>query len=75
MIKKPSDTPDNLSRCICQDCSLYSACNKNESEKLFCARKKSNCTMDSKRFCICGMCPVYSDNNLKGGYFCINEIS
>ena len=74
MSKKPSDFPENLSRCICADCSLYSDCNKDKDEKVFCARKKSLCAMDSKKFCICGMCPVYTDNDLKGGYFCINEI-
>jgi hypothetical protein len=74
MSKKPSDSAENLAGCVCHDCSLYSDCNKGKSEKLFCARKKSICDMDSRKFCICGMCPVYADNNLKGGYFCINEI-
>ena len=75
MLKKPSDSLENLSQCICANCSLYSDCNKNKNETLFCARKKATCPMDSKKFCICGMCPVYENNNLKGGYFCINEIA
>lgn len=30
--------------------------------------------MDSNKMCICGGCPVYRENDLAGGYFCINEL-
>lgn len=71
---KPKDSPENFSKCVCENCSLFYDCNKKKEEKLFCARKRSDCEMDAKKMCICGICPVYSDNNLSGGYFCINEI-
>lgn len=71
---KPANTEDNLEKCICGNCPLYHACNKENNEKLFCAQKKSACEMDAKKMCICGGCPVYNENDLSGGYFCINEI-
>lgn len=71
---KPQDNPENFSKCICENCALFTECNKEGKEKLFCARKKSDCAMDASKMCICGVCPVYNDNNLSGGYFCINEI-
>ena len=74
-MNKPNDNPENFSQCICINCSLYTDCNKGKNEKLFCARKKSECPMDASKMCICGMCPVYKKNDLSGGYFCINEIS
>lgn len=73
-MKKPENNQDNFSGCICLDCSLFTSCNQKKNEKLFCARKKSDCEMDSQKMCICGMCPIYSENELSGGYFCINEI-
>jgi hypothetical protein len=70
---KPKDDQNNLSKCICEKCSVYNECNKSKAEKLFCARQKTNCNMDTKKMCICGMCPVYNQDKLKGGYFCANE--
>ena len=72
---KPQDSQENLEKCICERCALFSDCNRGQSEKLFCARKKSTCPMDNTKMCICGGCPVYGENDLKGGYFCINEIA
>ena len=74
-MKKPIDNQKNLSQCICEKCSLFTECNKGKSEKMFCARKKSECGMDDNKMCICGMCNVYNQNKLTGGYFCINDIN
>jgi hypothetical protein len=73
-MKKPENNEENLKHCICEQCSLFSGCNQEKAEKLFCARQKSACEMDSKKMCICGMCHVYNQYELSGGYFCINEI-
>lgn len=73
-MKKPSDNPENFNICNCPICSLFTVCNKEKNEKLFCARKKSGYPMDASKMCICGTCPVYDQNDLVGGYFCINEI-
>lgn len=72
---KPLNTQENSIKCICGRCPLFTDCNKGKTEILFCARRKSECPMDNKKMCICGACPVYEENNLIGGYFCINEIS
>jgi hypothetical protein len=71
---KPADNQENFGKCICGGCPLFSGCNREKAEKLFCARKKSICPMDNTKMCICGMCPVYAKNDLKGGYFCIKEM-
>jgi len=71
---KPMDNKDNSARCICPACALHTDCNRKKNELLFCGRNKSECAMDQKRMCICGDCPVYGENDLSGGYFCINEL-
>lgn len=71
---KPKNTEDNFEKCICINCPLFHECNQEKNERLFCARQKSACEMDAKKPCICGGCPVYNENDLSGGYFCINEI-
>lgn len=71
---KPQDNQENLALCICEKCPLFTVCNQENKEKLFCARKKSLCEMDIKKMCICGMCKVFDRNKLTGGYFCKNEI-
>lgn len=73
-MSKPQDSQENFLLCICPQCSLFTDCNKEKAEKLFCARKKSGCEMDVKKMCICGMCRVYDQSKLAGGYFCVNEI-
>jgi len=73
-MKKPEDNKENFSICICPDCAMYSGCNSEKKEKLFCARTRSACQMDSRKMCICGRCPVYAENNLSGAYFCISEL-
>lgn len=74
-MKKPADNPENSGKCICPGCSLFTGCNQEKGEKLFCARRKSDCPMDNTKMCICGACPVFNENGLSGGYFCINEIA
>ena len=71
---KPQNNQENLPLCICEKCSLFTDCNKEKQEMLFCARLKSGCKMDIKKMCICGTCKVFQNNELTGGYFCINEI-
>lgn len=72
---KPEDNQENFKKCICMGCPLYNDCNREKKEKLFCARQKSQCSMDNTKRCICGACSVYSENELSGGYFCINAIN
>jgi len=71
---KPDNSADNFDKCICSGCSLYYECNRKSGEKIFCARKPSDCVMDDQRLCICPKCPVYSENKLSGAYFCIVEL-
>lgn len=71
---KPQNNQDNLLKCVCPACPLFTECNKGKSEKLFCATTISACQMDARKFCHCGACPVYSENDLGGGYFCLNEL-
>lgn len=73
-MSKPQNNQENLALCICAKCPLYTECNKDKKELLFCANSKSDCDMDIKKMCICGMCKVFKDNKLAGGYFCKNEI-
>ena len=72
---KPPDSQENFSLCICGKCPVFAVCNKEKTEKLFCAKKKSDCEMDAKKMCICGMCKVFADNKLTGGYFCKKVIT
>lgn len=74
-MKKPEDSTENLSKCICGKCPVYDDCARSKTEMLYCAREKSECSLDSKKLCICGMCPVFNENDLSGGYFCINNIN
>jgi hypothetical protein len=68
---KPKNNAENFGKCICINCPLYTDCNKNNAERIFCARTKAGCPMDDKKNCICPKdCPVYEDNNLTGAYFC-----
>jgi len=71
---KPENTEDNFNKCNCKNCSLYTDCNKEKGESLFCGRTVSKCPMDSKKMCICGSCPIYFRNGLSGGYFCLSEL-
>ena len=71
---KLADNEENLAKCICRSCTLYTDCNKGKGERIFCPRRKSECLMDNAKMCICRTCAVFSENNLTGGYFCINEI-
>ncbi|MFA5358545.1 MAG: DUF2769 domain-containing protein [Patescibacteria group bacterium] len=71
---KPVNTPENRAKCICGDCPLYNQCTEEKKEMLYCAVGKSTCDLDASKPCICGSCPVYAENDLSGGYFCIDEI-
>jgi hypothetical protein len=73
-MKKPEDNIENIGKCICGQCPLYTECTREKLEGLYCARTKSECELDNKKMCICGGCKVFQENNLFGGYFCINEI-
>lgn len=74
-MQKPKDNEENRGKCICPSCPLYSTCNDQKHEKFFCGTHKSACQMDRRKLCICGACFVYNENDLTGGYFCINEIN
>ena len=74
-MQKPQDNQENFLLCICEKCPLFTDCNRDRKEKLFCAKSESNCEMDVKKMCICGMCKVFHNNELIGGYFCKNEIN
>ena len=71
---KPQANEHNCNRCLCVGCQVYGHCNEEKREKLFCATKKSVCSMDQSKMCICGSCPVYAEHELSGAYFCINEL-
>lgn len=71
---KPANNSVNFEKCICPNCSLFSECNRDNGEKVFCARTPSSCVMDNQRLCICPKCPVYAENSLVGAYFCIVEL-
>jgi aldose sugar dehydrogenase len=71
---KPENNKENFSKCICEKCPVYTACNKEKNQKLFCAMEISECDMNTDKMCICGMCKIYNESNLSGGYFCKNEI-
>ena len=73
-MKKPENIEENRSRCICPNCPLFTPCNGRKKEKFFCGNAPTACPMDAKKMCICGGCQIYKENNLTGGYFCINEI-
>lgn len=71
---KPENNGLNRDKCICPTCRVFTSCNAEKDEKLFCARTKSVCAMNTNQACICSMCPVYNDNDLSGGYFCLTEL-
>jgi hypothetical protein len=72
---KPKNSAENFGKCICVNCPLFTDCNRNKGERLFCARTKSECAMDNKKSCLCPAgCPVYSENDLVGAYYCIVEL-
>lgn len=69
---KPENNEKNYTNCICPACPSYNDCCEKTSEKAFCANKRCSCEVERKS-CICGNCPVYKENDVSGGYFCINE--
>jgi hypothetical protein len=71
---KPDNNQENFDKCVCINCTLFTDCNRDKMERLFCARQRSKCSMDSSKLCICGSCPVFKENKLIGGYFCLIEI-
>lgn len=72
---KPKNNPENFGKCFCPDCPLFTDCNRNKAERLFCARTTSTCPMDTNKSCSCPAdCPVYEENKLTGAYFCRQEI-
>jgi len=72
---KPKNSAENFGKCFCIDCPLYTNCNKNKAERIFCARTTSECVMDGKKSCLCPAgCPVYLENKLSGAYFCLIEL-
>lgn len=75
-MKKPEDTKKNFDRCLCKECGLYlgRACSgEKKKEKLYCARKISECKM-GPGVCLCPGCIVYKENKLSGAVFCLKEI-
>lgn len=69
-IKMVKKTKENEMKCICPSCPSYNDCMKHTNERLFCANGKSKCKFE-KKGCICMGCPITSENNLKGGYWCL----
>ncbi|MDD5049007.1 MAG: DUF2769 domain-containing protein [Methanoregulaceae archaeon] len=59
----------NQAMCICAGCPSYSSCMKEKDELLFCATKKSTCSVEMKG-CICPNCPVTGMMGLKHAYYC-----
>ncbi len=72
---KPKNSAENFGKCFCINCPLYTDCNKNKAERIFCARTMAECEMDGGKKCLCPTgCPVYSENELAGAYFCKIEL-
>lgn len=69
---KPIDDQENSEKCICRSCPVHEECN-GKKESLFCSCGRSQCGMNRDRICSCKSCLVYKENDLEGGYFCINE--
>ena len=66
---KVPDTKENLMKCICMNCPTHNQCMKDKMHGLFCARGKTDCTLE-RTGCLCGECPISSEYRLSGGYFC-----
>jgi hypothetical protein len=71
---KPKSNEENFDKCVCINCPLFTDCNRNNGERIFCARTVSECAMDGTKTCICPQCPVYAENKLSGAYFCMIEL-
>jgi len=75
-MKKPGDTKENLESCLCRECGLYlgRVCSsEKKEERLYCARKISECKMGDG-VCFCPGCEVYKDNHLSSAAFCLHAI-
>ena len=59
------DTKENLDKCICKNCSTYNDCMKNNADGLFCAKGKTDCTVEKKE-CMCVSCPIDTEYRLTG---------
>jgi hypothetical protein len=68
MAKVP-DNEDTLKKCICGGCPSYSACMKDKTEALYCARGSSECEIP-RNGCLCGACALTSEFNLDETYYC-----
>ncbi|MGZ7047383.1 MAG: DUF2769 domain-containing protein [Methanobacterium sp.] len=65
------DIDKNANRCLCPGCPTHNECMKNNEEKIFCSRGKTECNPEEKG-CLCGTCPVEQEYGLNDFYYCIN---
>ncbi len=65
------DTEANADRCLCPGCPTHNKCMKDNEEKLFCSRGKTECNPEQKG-CLCGTCPVEKEYELNDFYYCVN---
>ena len=63
------DTEENAELCLCPGCPTHNECMKDNNERLFCSRGKTNCDLE-KKGCLCGTCPVERNNGLTDFYYC-----
>jgi aldose sugar dehydrogenase len=63
---------ENLRKCLCPSCPIYTKCASVLHEKLYCsiAVGKSDCFIDTDG-CICGNCPVQKEHELTGNHYCL----
>ena len=57
------NTKENFEKCACKDCPTYNRCMKDNSEGLFCANGKTECTIE-KEECNCNTCPIDGEYHL-----------
>ena len=65
------DNDENANRCLCPGCPTHNECMKNNEEKIFCSRGKTECK-PAEKGCLCGTCPVEQEYELNDFYYCIN---
>jgi glutamate synthase domain-containing protein 2 len=68
---KVPDSIENRDKCLCMKCPSYP--HQCEGANLYCSRGSSILEIRESG-CLCDSCPVYFEYNLKGLYFCNQEL-
>ena len=62
------DTLDNADIYLCSSCPTRNECMKQQEQRLFCARGKTDCEL-ARKGCFCGGCPLENEYQFSGLYF------